>query len=312
MNILITGGFGFIGSRLAQELATTEHKIRLSSRVKREKPEWIQEAEISQVEWNDEESLKKICKGIDCIIHAAGMNAKDCEVNPEEALYFNGLITLKLINSAINQGVKRFIYLSTAHVYSSRLSGEIDEGSQVQNLTPYSTSHYAGERSVLFMSSQKKIEGVVLRISNSFGVPSHGEVNCWNLLINDACRQVVKSNEIILNSSGFQQRNFIGMQSLCEIIIKIIDMKYELLQKGLFNIGSEENITISEVAKIIKERSKIILKQNPQILFKEKNQKIINEEKLNYKTKNWINELSGNKFIDEIDQLLMYCKKRFN
>jgi UDP-glucose 4-epimerase len=88
MRILITGGFGFVGGRLAVHLAQVGHKIILGTRHSTASPEWLPHAEVAKIAWDDEVALERLCDGVDVIIHAAGMNAQDCATDPVAALAF--------------------------------------------------------------------------------------------------------------------------------------------------------------------------------------------------------------------------------
>ena len=139
MRILITGGLGLIGGRLGQHLHQAGHQVILGSRNTCNPPDWLPQAEVAETDWKVDSSLEQICNGVDVLIHAAGMNAQDCVADPVAALEFNGLATARLLASAICAGVKRFIYLSTAHVYASPLVGTINEDTCPRNLHPYAT-----------------------------------------------------------------------------------------------------------------------------------------------------------------------------
>ena len=133
--------------------------------------------EVVRIKWNDESTLERICEGIDVIIHAAGMNARDCAADPLGAMNFNGLATKRLVEAASRSGVKKFIYLSTAHIYASPLVGNITEKTLPQNSHPYATSHLAGESAVLHANDCGIIRGLVIRLSNAYGAPTHKNVN---------------------------------------------------------------------------------------------------------------------------------------
>jgi UDP-glucose 4-epimerase len=95
MHILITGGFGFVGGRIAMHLGQLGHQIILGTRHSIASPDWLPQAEVSKIVWDDEVVLERSCEGVDLIIHAAGMNAKDCNTDPVSALAFNGLATAR-------------------------------------------------------------------------------------------------------------------------------------------------------------------------------------------------------------------------
>ena len=118
MRVLITGGLGYVGERLAQAVtAETDYEVVISTRNINNLYEPEHKAEVVKIDWDSIACIESICSGMDVIIHAAGVNALDCIDDPVNALEFNGVTTAKLITSAVKTGVKKFVYLSTAHVY---------------------------------------------------------------------------------------------------------------------------------------------------------------------------------------------------
>ena len=313
MRILITGGFGFLGGRLAVHLAQAGHQIIIGSRDSTDAPGWLPQAKAVKIEWNDEDNLEGNCNGVDVIIHAAGMNAKDCATDPVAALAFNGLATEKLVKAASRVGVKKFIYLSTAHVYANPLVGDITEETYPLNLHPYATSHLAGEDAVLNRNNRNEIKGIVLRLSNVYGVPTHKDVNCWMPLVNDLCKQAVEMGKLVFHTSGVQQRDFISLPSLCHVTEKIITQT-RLKQASVFNVGTGVSQTVLAMAQLIQQRCTEVLGFTPEL-----QQKLSEADDqqlpLIYHTKN-LNVLGiackNNANMGEIDALLRFCKTSFN
>ena len=265
MNILIAGGFGFVGGRLGQHLQQAGHQVILGSRNVRYEPHWLPSSSVALMNWDGASSLQEVCSGVDIVIQAAGMNAQDCASNSLEALAVNGLATSRLINAASIAGVTRFIYLSTAHVYANPLTGIISEESCPRNLHPYATSHLAGENAVLSAKENGLIEGVVLRLSNAFGAPVDEDVNCWTLLVNDLCRQAVETRKLVLRSHGLQQRDFITLQSTSRCLEHFLRLPATALHDGLFNVGGGQAVSIYEIALLIASRCKAVLGFMPTI-----------------------------------------------
>jgi UDP-glucose 4-epimerase len=266
MRVLISGGFGFVGGRLAQHLHQAGHQVVLGSRTASSPPEWLREAEVVKMDWNDRDALAAVCAGGDVIIHAAGMNAQDSVVNPAEALAFNGVATARLLDAGSKARVKRFIYLSTAHVYGSPLEGTITEETCPRNLHPYATSHLAGESAVLYATQRKQIEGIVLRLSNAFGAPAHAEANCWMLLVNDLCRQAVTLRTMTLRSTGLQRRDFITLQDVSRVVAHMIDLPKSNIGDGLFNVGSGKSSRVIDMVELIQTRCTEVLGYTPGIV----------------------------------------------
>lgn len=215
MRILITGGLGFIGGRLAVHLSRSGHDIIIGSRSKHDVSAWLPGAENYQMNWDSAENILGACANVDVVVHAAGMNSFDCQEDPSAAFQFNGLATEMLAQAAARCKVKTFIYLSTAHVYASPLVGNVNEHTTPRNLHPYATSHLVGESAVLKVSRNEGMEGVILRISNVYGAPTHPDVNSWGLLVNALCRQAITSQKIVIRSNPLIQRNFLTMSDAC-------------------------------------------------------------------------------------------------
>jgi UDP-glucose 4-epimerase len=310
MRILITGGFGYLGSRLAHYFASQNgYVIVLGSRNIQNVPEWLPQANVINIPWDSPSGLDDVCAGFDVIIQAAGLNSQDCYADPVAALNFNAMATGRLIQAAIRQKVKRFIYISTAHVYGSPLEGWITEESCPASLHPYATSHRAGEDLVRHAHQRGQIEGVVVRLSNAFGAPMYKDVNCWMLLVNDLCRQAVQTHKLVLRSSGLQQRDFIALQDVACATEHLLGLTREQYGDGLFNLGGV-SLSIWEMTQRIEARCQAVLGFGPEIVRPEPT---MNEQiaSLRYdceKLKKTGFSLKG--MIDkEIDDTLMMCSK---
>ena len=313
MRILITGGFGFIGGRLGQHLQQNGHQVILGSRMVSCPPKWLPHAEVAQIDWSDSRALKQICSRVEVVIQAAGMNAQDCASDPVAALEFNGLVTARLVAAASRVGVKRFIYLSTAHVYANPLVGTITEETCPRNLHPYATSHLAGEQSVLSVNQSRQIEGIVLRLTNAFGAPVHKDVNCWMLLVNDLCKQAVQSRMLVLQTSGLQQRDFIGMTEVCRVAEHLTVDNGALTQPGIFNVGAGMSQSVLSMAQLIQQRCAQVLGFEP-VLQRVQGEADEPPRMLSYRVDNLAALGIKSNFLEnsaEIDSLLRFCQSTF-
>lgn len=313
MRILIAGGFGFVGGRLAMCLAQAGHKIILGTRHQISSPNWLAQADVAKIAWDDVAGLEHHCKGVDVIIHAAGMNAKDCVYDPKAALEINGVATARLVAAARRASVKKFIYLSTAHVYASPLTGVITEETYPDNSHPYATSHLAGEQSVLNTNMLGGMQGIVLRLSNAFGAPMHKDVNCWILLVNDLCKQAVKTRQLVLKSTGREYRDFISLTDVCRVVENLVE-SHLINQANLFNVGTGVSQSTLEMGQIIQQRCTEVLGFTPKMQCKSEEE---DEQYLKFTyCSNKLNALgitsnSQNKTL-EVDQLLKFCSTSFN
>lgn len=315
MKVLITGGLGFIGGRVAAHLSGAGHQIILGSRRACEPPFWLPKSDVVAINWGENDSLQDCCNSVDIVIHAAGMNSGDSALNPVGALAFNGVETARLVRAATMAGVKQFIYLSTAHVYANPLLGVLTEETPPTNLHPYATSHLAGEQVVLAATQDGKMSGVVLRISNAFGAPMDGDVNCWMLLANDLCRQAVQTRKLTLHTNGLQERDFIGMNTLCKAVesILMLSARGAELESNVFNIGTGISRTVFEMAKLIQQRCFKVLGFWPDLEVPEEFTNN-NNSKLHFRVDRLVNlnvSFNEQENIAEIDRLLNFCQLNF-
>jgi len=311
MNILITGGFGYIGGRLAKAISTnTKHRVILGSRKPKKIPSQLPGVSSVLIQWDSPGSLISIMHGIDVVIHTSGMNAQDCENDPDMAFQVNGVATSNLLMAAIKQKVGRFIYLSTIHVYGSPLTGRITEDSPTKASHPYATSHQAGEDAVLTESKKGNIKGIVVRLSNAFGAPVHNDVNCWMLLVNDLCKQAVNHQKLVLDSSGEQKRDFVSLTDVCAAIIHLTECPLGGLYNYLFNIGGNWAPSILEMSENFSQR---YAKLTGILLEIKRNQdgKNLPFDSLNYSTEKLISTgfvpSKDNSVNQELDDLICFC-----
>ena len=312
MRILITGGLGYIGGRLAHHLQSGGHEIILGTRTPDKVPIWLPGAEVVKTVWTDDAALESICRTVDAIVHASGMNALDCAADPVSALEINGLGTARLVRAAAMVGIKRFIYLSTAHVYGAPLAGDIHEGSCPRNMHPYATSHLAGEAAVLNAGHQRRMSTLVLRLSNAFGAPVDEAANCWMLLVNDLCRQAVTSGELKLQTSGSQQRDFIPVTEVCKVINNLLVDTGVPAPFDVLNLGAGVSMSVRQMAERIKLQCKSSLGFEPKLVCPEPQMHEL-AERLAYRIDRLrqlhisVNPDPGN----EINELLQFCRVRF-
>lgn len=257
MRVLITGGFGYLGGRVAQVLAVHGGcEVLLGSRTQVGSPTWLPQATAIYTPWESGQGLQDICAGVDTIVHLAGMNERECSADPVAALAFNALGTARLLHAAMKQGVRRMIYVSTAHVYCSPLIGVVSEETCPVSLHPYASSHRAAEDVLCGAHQRDEIEAIVVRLSNAFGAPAHKDANCWMLVINDLCRQAVTTKRMILRSSGLQRRDFIPVSDVGHAILHLLHLPRQAVGIGIFNLGGNWSPTIWDAASLVRDLCK--------------------------------------------------------
>jgi UDP-glucose 4-epimerase len=265
--ILVTGAFGYVGGRVAKHLAQLGHTVRLGTRhPDTPPPAWLRKGAVTACDPLDDSQLQAACRGVQCVVHLAAVNENVCAVDPLLALNVNGAGTLRTLLAAIASGARRFIYLSTAHVYGAPLAGRIDETTLPKPLHSYAISHRTAEDFVLAAQARSEIEGVVLRLSNGFGAAERAEVDRWTLLVNDLCRQAVTAGRMVMRSSGDDARDFITLEDTARAVAHFAGLDRAALGDGLFNVGSGKAMPVRAVADLITQRCELLLGFRPAIV----------------------------------------------
>jgi UDP-glucose 4-epimerase len=261
--VLVTGGYGYIGGRLVQALASdAAFSVTIAGRlVRRSLPGVLTMA----VDWHNSASLETACRAQDAVVHLAAMNEPDCEKEPVLALRSNGLATLMLLQAAQSARIKRFVYVSTSKVFGANPAGMIDESSVPHPENHYAITHRLAEDYVLSAHDKGQLQGIVLRLSNSLGAPADPGINAWMLIANDFCCQAATTKRIALKSSGFAWRNFIAMADTVAAVRHALTMSPDLLSNGLFHLGGPETLRIWDLALRIASRADKMFEQSTKV-----------------------------------------------
>jgi UDP-glucose 4-epimerase len=313
VKVLITGGLGYLGGRIADHLLELGFDIRLgSTRTNPDIPDSLSECEIVEFDLLDSKSLDFACQGVEVILHLAGMNAQNCATDPEQALLINGLGTLKLLKAAEKNNVQKFLYFSTAHVYGSPLEGQITEKTLPQPIHPYSITHRLAEDYVMEANKNKLIQGAVYRLSNAVGSSLDMKVDCWSLVVNDLCRQVITQRNMKILSNKYIERDFVTISSVCGAVSYFISSIDDSLNGEIFNISNGVAISLSDLSELLATRAELVLGYLPKIRFQNKSDLHpivplkISSQKIDNAGFTFISD-----FNQEIDDLLLNCRDWF-
>lgn len=313
MRVLVTGSLGFLGGRLAQHLLGQGHEVLLgTSRQGQANP--YGGGRLVELSWDVTDKLQATCAGVDVVVNAAGMNSSECAKDPVAAISGNAMGAARLVKAALREGVGRFVQVSTIHVYLDSLKGVVSEDLCPSNLHPYAISNRAAEDAVLQAGRTGAIDGVVLRLSNGYGVPVNDNPSCWQLLVNSLCRQVVETGKGALTSNGREARNFIPLKEVCSVVEFVSDLPRDarLGASGPINVGSETSLTVLAMAKVVQSRCEAVLKFRPQIITGIRGN-LKRPAKLDYRLGRLrsIGYRHTLNFAGEVDDLFTYCARVF-
>jgi len=246
--VLITGGNGYIGARLSLYLANKGYSV--TPLCYPEKPlelEWLSKMDQILVgDIRDEKFLVEISENkYDVIIHLVSLDHNQSNGSPSFVSTVNVSPVWSLLDIFSKRGLCKFIYFSTMQVYGALTAEKVTEEKETATLNAYALTHNIGE---LICNHYNRISNTgcrVVRLSNSYGAPIFDENNCWWLVINDLCKNAYYKNEILLQSDGTPQRDFIHGWDVCNAVQVIIESSSPITT---FNISSGITLTIMDIA----------------------------------------------------------------
>ena len=251
MNVLVTGGAGFIGSHVVRFLLEDGYQVKVVDNLSRGNKESVDSrAELIVADINNSKKVKEALKGVDAVIHMAGLIVVPESVKDPIKYCENNVIgEVSLIESMRKAGVKKIIFSSSACVYGTPDKLPIKEDAPVRPDNPYGASKASIET---FLQTYNVIHGfdsIILRYFNPYG-PGEEHVPETHAIPN-FIKATLAKKPIPLYWQGEQIRDFIYIEDLARAHIDVLD------QKGyqVFNIGTEKGIkvkdVISEIFKIV-------------------------------------------------------------
>lgn len=267
MKVLVTGAGGYVGGRLAHALLG-QHEVCALTRSAAALGPLLDGAQF--IDAGVESAMDAAVEGAQAVVHLAAANEVQCGQDPVAATRINVLDTARLLQAAIDAGVKRFVYFSTAHVYASPLAGTLDESCLPRPAHPYASTHLAAEDLIMAEHRRGKIAATVLRLSNGVGAPLGPHVDRWTLLVNDLCRQFVRGEPLTLRSDGTALRDFIPLADVCGAVLHLLSSDDDDAL-GVLNLSAGQSLSIWDLTQRIADNAQQLYGRRPQIRRPEPN-----------------------------------------
>ena len=199
--VLITGACGYLGARLSKHLAENGYSITaFDSFDPSSYSQWtslMEEVIIGDI--RDETTLTNLSeKHFDVVIHLISLDHHKSEANPNFVSSINVMPTWNLLDKFTKNGLKKFIYFSTIHVYGKISNKTIYDDYDPSPINTYGLTHLLSENICNYFNENTDTNCMNIRLSNSYGSPVFNENNCWWLVINDLCKTAIEKNKIIL------------------------------------------------------------------------------------------------------------------
>jgi UDP-glucose 4-epimerase len=251
-NILVSGGAGFIGSHLLDELAdgrvrvlddfSTGREENVAAHRKREN------FQIVQGDLRDRKLVAELLRGVDVVFHLACRGVRHSIGNPVENHEVNATGTLVLLEEARRAGVARFLHVSSSEVYGTAKYVPMDEDHPTFPETVYGASKLAGECYARAFFRTHQFPTVVVRPFNNFGPRSHHEGDSGEVIPRFVVWALNGKRPIIFGD-GTQTRDFIYVKETAHWLRRIAEC--DALVGQTVNLGSGRETSIRELAELV-------------------------------------------------------------
>ncbi|MDY7034131.1 MAG: SDR family oxidoreductase [Thermodesulfobacteriota bacterium] len=254
MKVLVTGGAGFIGSHVSDELIDHGHEvIVLDNLITGKKinlhPDTvfyegdIREPIVNEIMENERPEV--------VIHHAAQVSVRNSVEDPRYDMDVNIGGTLNLLENSVKCGVKKFIFACTGGaLYGEQDYFPADEDHPIRPLSPYGITKFCCERYFFFYRETYGLNYVSLRYANVYGPRQdpHGEAGVVAIFT----KKMLAEEQPIINGSGEQTRDYVFVKDVARANILSLNTNIN----GEFNIGTGTETTVNDLFKEIRTISK--------------------------------------------------------
>ena len=252
---LVTGGAGFIGSNIADELIRQGARVKILDNFVTGFQENLDEIsgdfEFIRGDLNDNKVLKKAVQGVDIVFHEAALPSVPRSVeNPLETheACVNG--TLNLLLAAKEAKVRRVVYAASSSAYGDQPTLPKVETMRPEPLSPYAAAKLMGEYYCQVFNKVYGLETICLRYFNVFG-PRQNPSSMYSGVISRFIDALMKDGTPVIYGDGEQSRDFTFIANVVDANIKAAQT-----EKGIgevMNAANGDRITLNELLEVLKE-----------------------------------------------------------
>ncbi|MGA2515446.1 MAG: SDR family oxidoreductase [Thermodesulfobacteriota bacterium] len=255
--VLVTGGAGFIGSNLTEELLRRGHFVRVLddfSTGKRENlifDEKYPSLKVIEGDIRDLDTCQKAVEGMEYVFHQGALPSVQRSVeDPETSNAVNVGGTLNILLAARGKGVKRVIYASSSSVYGDTPTLPKHEEMPTNPLSPYALQKYVGEHYCRLFYQLYGLETISLRYFNIFG-PKQDPNSLYSAVIPKFIDALVQDRPPVIFGDGEQSRDFTYIENVVQA--NLLAMSAEHLHGEAINIACGKRISLNQLLNVLKE-----------------------------------------------------------
>jgi UDP-glucose 4-epimerase len=246
MQILVTGGAGFIGSHLVEALVRRGHGVRVLdnfSSGRRENLSAVErEVHVLRGDCADPQAARLAVRGVEVVYHEGAVPSVALSVrDPASSFRSNATATFQMLLAARDAGVRRFIYAGSSSVYGGRRGQPKRETDLPCPLSPYAVGKLTGEHLVRVFSELYGLQGLTLRYFNVFG-PRQDPSSPYSGVISLFVTALLAGRRPVIYGDGLQSRDFSYIDNV--VAANLLALRVPGLRGQVVNIANGRRTTI--------------------------------------------------------------------
>ena len=252
MNLLITGGAGFIATNLIKQLLADGHQVRsLDNYIAgRHSNRLFDGVEYIEGDIRNMDDLNKAMQGVDGVFHTAAIPRMPYSVeHPQETHEHNATGTLNVLVAARNAGAKKVVYSASSSAYGDQKIYPYTEDMKAMPMSPYGLQKFIGEEYCRLFSELYGLKTVSLRYFNVYG-PYMDPDGAYALVIGKFLKQKMNNEPMTVCGDGEYYRDYTHVSDIARA--NILAMNSDKVEKGeVINIGNGKPYSVNELVKFM-------------------------------------------------------------
>lgn len=254
MQILITGGAGFVGSNLARMALSQGHQVKVIDDLSTGYRDNLDGLDVDFVEGsiNDRAQMDKAMAGVDSVVHLAALGSVPRSIeNPIATHQANVDGTLSVLESARAHGVGHVLFSSSSSVYGLNPAMPKQEREWVRPMSPYAVSKLAAEQYVLAYGTAYGIDTLAFRFFNVYG-PGQRAGHVYAAVIPVFIDALMKGEPLPINGDGSNSRDFTFVGTVCRVLLDAIERRVSNAEPVNLAFGTNTTLLelIDEIAEV--------------------------------------------------------------
>ncbi len=248
--VLVTGGAGFVGSNLVDELIARDLKVRvIDNFATGSRKNLNPRAELIEADIREGDAIQPAFDGIDCVFHTAALPRIPLSIaKPVETHMTNVVGTLNVLIAAREAKVRRVIYSGSSSVYGDQVVMPLVETMTPNPLNPYALQKYVGEQYTRMFHRLFAMETLTLRYFNVYG-PRMATEGAYVTVISAFMAARKRGAPLPIHGDGEQTRDFTHVSDI--VNANILAMDAPLADGRALNVGAGRNVGINRIAELI-------------------------------------------------------------